>query len=109
MDFQRVPISAGNASPAEMQRRRRDDPAPGMIYGLASRPAYKVGTPPNSVGLCVRIISSTASGVGRPGSKTDDAPTDIGNVRLFPSPYAWNALAAENITSSGRIPSTFAP
>ena len=86
MDLHRVPISAGSASPAEMQRRSRDDPAPGMIYGLASSPAYKVGTPPNSVGLCVRIISSTASGVGRPGSNTAAAPTDIGNVRLLPSP-----------------------
>src|SRR5450432_3418535 len=85
-DFQRRPISAGSASPAEIQRRRRDDPAPGMIYGLASRAAYRVGTPPKSVGLWVRITASTASGVGRSGRNTDDAPTDIGNVRLLPNP-----------------------
>ena len=36
MSDQRRPISAGNASPAEMQRRSRSEPAPGPIRGLAS-------------------------------------------------------------------------
>ena len=36
MSDQRRPMSAGSASPAEMQRRSRSDPAPGPMRGLAS-------------------------------------------------------------------------
>ena len=56
------------------------------------------------VGRCRRKVSSTACGVGRSGSRTLLAPTDIGNDMALPSPYANDSLAAENTTSSARMP-----
>ena len=101
--------SAGSASPAEMQRRSRSEPAPGPIRGSASSAAYSVGTPPNMVGWWRRIVSSTASGVGRSGSSTAGGADRHREGQALPSPYAKNSLAAENITSSGPMPSTCAP
>ena len=69
-----------------MQRRSRADPAPGPIRGLASIDANSVGTPPKIVGWWRSIVSITASGVGRSGSNTVPAPTDIGKVMALPSP-----------------------
>ena len=86
MSNQRWPTASGSASPAEMQRRRRSDPALGPMRGCASSEAYSVGTPPKIVGLWRCITASTASGVGRSGSSTAAAPTDIGKVRLLPRP-----------------------
>ena len=36
----------------------------------------------------------------------ETSATDIGNESALPSPYAKNSFAAENTTSSSRIPST---
>jgi len=47
---------------------------------------------------------NTASGVGRSAISTVVAPTAIGKVSAFPSPYAKNSFAAENTTSDSRMP-----
>ena len=56
------------------------------LAGLASIADNKVGTAQKIVGLCARIVASTLSGVGRSGSSTAVAPTDIGNDMPLPRP-----------------------
>jgi hypothetical protein len=68
---------------------------------------YRVGTPKNRVGRYRWMVSSTPSGVGRPDRRTVLAPAQYGKLRLLPSPYAWNSLDAEKVTSSWVIRRTW--
>ena len=76
---------------------------------LIMSPKKMVGFSPASTGVLPVQRLNTASGVGRSADKITVAPTESGNVRPFPRPYAKNNLAAENKTSDSEIPSTALP
>jgi hypothetical protein len=103
----RSPISAGRASPAEDASRNATASRGGSV-GDASMPARPVGAPKKMVGFTPRTPPmrrlNVASGVGRSAISSTEAPTLIGNVSAFPSPYAKNSLAAEKHTSVSRMP-----
>ena len=71
--------------------------------------AKNVGPAKKSVAPYSVARSTSASGRDGAGSSTAAAPTDSGNSRLLPSPYAKNAFAADRQRSSGRIRSTCRP
>lgn len=52
------------------------------------------------------MISNTELAVGRCENSTVVAPTDMGNAMAFPMPYEKKSFAAENTTSSSRMPMT---
>ena len=88
--LQRRQVSAGSGSAAETHARieltSRRRPASAFRMALKS-----VGTEKNSVGRSRSIVSSIPAGVGLVGYRIVDAPTEKGNERLLPSPYAWNS------------------
>ena len=81
------PTSPGSASAADTPWRTLLQSI-SRVPESASSAAYSAGTEKNTVGWCVPTRSAMTSGVGRPVDKTVVAPTDSGNHRLLPSPYA---------------------
>ena len=104
----RSPTSFGSASPADTHSRNATSPRAGNSVA-ASIAAYSVGTPKKIVGLRSMSRLNTDCGVGRSAIRMVVAPTESGNVSPLPRPYAKNSFAAENTTSSSRIPSTDRP
>src|SRR5438270_7614809 len=91
---QRENTAAGRGSAAETQAltlEKSTSDAP----GARTIAAYSAGTEKNSVGRTRPIVSKIRSGVDRPLTRVEHAPTDSGKDRLLPSPYAWNSLVVE--------------
>src|SRR5438270_6124223 len=85
--FQRCQTSPGSDSAAATQCRI-DDRSRDLAPSKLRIALYSVGAEKNSVGLDFSMVSSTVAGVLRPAWSTVDAPTQYGNVRLLPNPYA---------------------
>src|SRR3954467_12680721 len=84
--FQALPTDSGNASPAEVQIRKRDPARSCLSVSSLSIAENNVGTPKKMVGLYLFISANIAAGVGRSELRTVLAPTDIGKVSALPSP-----------------------
>src|SRR2546429_9218957 len=91
---QRENTAAGSGSAADTQARTLEKSV-SEAPGARTIAAYKAGTEKNSVGCRCSITSKIRPGADLPRTSTELAPTDIGNDRLFPSPYAWNSLVVE--------------
>src|SRR5713226_8984151 len=104
--FQRFHTSAGSDSAAATQWRI-DERSRCLEPSKLRMALYRVGAEKNSVGLRFSMVSSTVCGVLRPACSTVDAPTQYGNVRLLPKPYAWKSPVVEKVVSDFLIPSTF--
>ena len=87
MSRHRLNTAAGSGSAADTHARTLEksvSPAP----GARTIAAYSAGTEKNSVGFLRSTVSKMRPGADLPRTSTAAAPTDIGNDRLLPRPYA---------------------
>ena len=87
MSRHRLNTAAGRGSAADTHARTLEksvSPAP----GARTIAAYSAGTEKNSVGFLRSTVSKMRPGADLPRTSTAAAPTDIGNDRLLPRPYA---------------------
>src|ERR1700716_4018964 len=84
--FQLLPTDSGNASPAEVQTRKREPQRSCFSVSSLSIAENSVGTPKKMLGLYLFISENITAGVGRSELSTVEAPTDIGNVSALPRP-----------------------
>src|SRR6202048_3047106 len=84
--FQLLPTDSGSASPAVVQKRKREPQRSPYSVSSLSIAANSVGTPKKMLGLYLFISANITAGVGRSELSTVVAPTDIGNVSALPRP-----------------------
>src|SRR5438045_925915 len=85
MACQRESTAAGRASAADAQART-DEKSTSEPPGALTIAAYSAGTEKNRVGRTRVTASKIRSGVERPLTSVEQAPTDSGNDRLLPRP-----------------------
>ena len=85
---QRRRTSGASGSAADTHMRTEDRSCEAASGRLTIAP-YNVGTLKKRLGCCACAVSSSPRGSGLPGRSTVVAPTEYGNVRLLPRPYAW--------------------
>ena len=81
--------TSGASGSAALTQKRTDERSNVDASGRLTIAPYSVGHREEQRRPVRAAVSSSPRGSGLPGRSTVVAPTEYGNVRLLPSPYAW--------------------